>query len=682
MWAVLAPGKSEALSDRLLKYAEQADFWRRSIMRAMRNSEFSSVELARIDRSAPNIMRARRSSEQTMERELHFAQLVGMLRRRSRLIVTVAAIGGVLAGAVGLLIPPRYTATAQLIVESQQVDFVGGLSAVARATDESAIDTQVTMLSSREHLQQVLDSLSREPEFQTTPEAGTEPDVIADNPVDFKPLTSIGGEGSAALSRSPGDKLSVGELGRRLKVWLGGPFITRNASARELDEVERGLKVMQERRSRVISVSFTATSPERAAAIANRVVELHVAHQNDEKRSQASQELIRIQARTAELKTESERTGEAMQKSLEQRLAPGPGSREGELRLRELEQEAAVNGQTYASLLQRQIDIRHQQENIPPDAIILSLATPPDRPSSPNPILFIFPALIVSSICGSLLAVVKERLDRGLRSERDVSDALGIPCIGLVPQLRRSDLAQPDHSLLSKPFAPYTEAMRSVAATLQLTATPLFPMTVLISSSVPREGKTTTAISLSVYAAHLGKRVLLVDFDFRHPSILRRLYGEPEKVVPDVQDRPPEQLVHHLRDLNLDYLPMPCSSGDPLAWFTGRHAKTLMRQLRDSYDCVFIDGPPLMGITEARLLVPFADKCLFVIKWGSTTREVVQNALNLLNNSLRSEKGCAVQVSALLTQVNLKTQAGYQCGDVTEAFTKYRSYYFRKSANA
>jgi succinoglycan biosynthesis transport protein ExoP len=682
MWAVLAPGKSEALSDRLLKYAKQADFWRRSIMRAMRNSEFSSVELARIDRSAPNIMRARRSSEQTMERELHFAQLVGMLRRRSRLIVTVAAIGGVLAGAVGLLIPPRYTATAQLIVESQQVDFVGGLSAVARATDESAIDTQVTMLSSREHLQRVLDSLSREPEFQTTPEAGIEPDVIADNPVDFKPLTSIGGEGSAALSRSPGDKLSVGELGRRLKVWLGGPFITRNASARELDEVERGLKVMQERRSRVISVSFTATSPERAAAIANRVVELHVAHQNDEKRSQASQELIRIQARTAELKTESERTGEAMQKSLEQRLAPGPGSREGELRLRELEQEAAVNGQTYASLLQRQIDIRHQQENIPPDAIILSLATPPDRPSSPNPILFIFPALIVSSICGGLLAVVRERLDRGLRSERDVSDALGIPCIGLVPKLRRADLAQPDHSLLSKPFAPYTEAMRSVAATLQLSATPLFPMTVLISSSVPGEGKTTTAISLSVYAAHLGKRVLLVDFDFRHPSILRRLYGEPDKVGPDVQDRPPEQIVHHLGDLNLDYLPLPCSSDDPLAWFTGRHVKTLMRQLRDSYDCVFIDGPPLMGITEARLLAPFADKCLFVIKWGSTRREVAQNALDLLSNPLRPEKGCAVQVSALLTQVNLKEHAGYRYGDVAETYTKYRGSCRQDAADA
>src|ERR1700688_5266136 len=109
MWAVLARGESEALRDRLLKYPEQADFWRRSIMRAVRNSEFSSFELARIDRSARSIMRARRSSEQTMDRELHFAQLVGMLRRHSGLILGVAAIGGVLAGAVGFLTPPQYT---------------------------------------------------------------------------------------------------------------------------------------------------------------------------------------------------------------------------------------------------------------------------------------------------------------------------------------------------------------------------------------------------------------------------------------------------------------------------------------------------------------------------------------------------------------------------------------------
>ena len=112
--------------------------------------------------------------------------------------------------------------------------------------------------------------------------------------------------------------------------------------------------------------------------------------------------------------------------------------------------------------------------------------------------------------------------------------------------------------------------------------------------------------------------------------------------------------------------------------FTDKHVQNIMRQLRDSYDCVIIDSPPLLGITEARLLVPFADKCLFVIKWGSTKREVALNALNLLNNTLRSERACTVQASALLTQVNLKQHAGYHYGDAAEAISKYKKYYLKE----
>jgi uncharacterized protein involved in exopolysaccharide biosynthesis/Mrp family chromosome partitioning ATPase len=647
-------------------------------MRAARSNEFSSFCAARIDRPklTPNVVRAHSLGEQTMDRDLHFVRLASILRRRSRLILTAAAVGAMLAAAVGLLIPPKYTATAQIVVEPRQVDFVDGLAAAIRATDDSAIDTQVTMLSSRDHLRRVIEDLSPGREFRAAPKAETEPDPMASRPAGDMPSQPTGGEGPAALSASPAGSSNVGELVRRLKVWFGGPFTARNAPARELDELERQLKVMQERRSRVISVSFTATSPERAAAIVNRIVELHVGRQTEERRAQASQELNRIEERVAEIEAESERTGEAMQTILEQRLAAGLGAGKGASRLRELEREVAGNGQTYTGLLRRQMEIRDQQANIAPDARILSLAIPPDRPSSPNPILFVFPALIVFSICGSLLAVVRERLDRGLRCERDVADALGIPCIGLVPQLPRSALARPCHCLLNKPFTAYTEAIRSAVATLLLADTQHAPMTVLISSSVPGEGKTTLAASIAVYAAHLGRRVLLVDFDSRHPSDLRQLHGKTDRFVGDFRDRSPAELIHHLRDLNLDYLPMPRSSVDPLALFAGEHVQILMRHLRESYDCVFIDGPPLLGITEARLLAPLADKCLFVVKWDSTKREVAQKALSLLGHPLRTEKGCALEISAVVTQVNLKKHAAYHYGDVAETPAKYNKYRF------
>jgi succinoglycan biosynthesis transport protein ExoP len=650
-------------------------------MRAARSNEFSSVCAARVDRPKfmPNVVRAHSLSEPTMDRDLHFVQLASILRRRSRLILTVAAVGSILAAAVGLLISPKYTATAQIVVEPQQVDFVDGLAAGTRATDESAIDTQVTMLSSRDHLRRVIEDLSPGREFRAALKAETEPDPMASRPAGDMPSQPTGGEGLAASSASPAGLSNVGELVRRLGVWFGAPFTSRNAAARELDELERQLKVIQERRSRVISVSFTATSPERAATVVNRIVELHVGRQTEVRRAQVSQELNRIGERVAEIEAESERTGEAMQTMLEQRLAAGLGAGKGASRLRELEREVAGNGQTYTGLLRRQMEIREQQANIAPDARVLSLATPPDRPSSPNPILFVFPALIVFSIGGSLLAVVRERLDRGLRCERDVVDALGIPCIGLVPQLPRSDLARPYHCVLNKPFTAYSEAIRSAVATLQLAARQHAPVTVLISSSVPGEGKTTLAASIAVYAAHLGRRVLLVDFDFRHPSDLRQLHGKTDRSVEDLRDHPPTELIHRLRDLNLDYLPMPRSSVDPLALFAGGHVQILMRQLRESYDCVIIDSPPLLGITEARLLAPFADKCLFVIKWDSTKREVAQKALNLLGHPLQTEKGCALEISAVVTQVNLKKHAAYHYGDAAETVAKYSKYNFESA---
>ena len=203
-------------------------------MRAARNSEFASVGLARIDLPTTNVIRARGFNEQAMDGEPHFTQLANILRRRSKLILTVMAVGGMLAGAGGLLIPPRYTATAQLIVEPQQAEFLDGLAATTRATDASTIDTQITMLSSRNHLQRVLDSLSREQDFRALPQAEAEPDAFDGKPPDSTRPISVGVEGFAALSASPDDKLSVGELGRRLKVWFEALFITGNAAARDL----------------------------------------------------------------------------------------------------------------------------------------------------------------------------------------------------------------------------------------------------------------------------------------------------------------------------------------------------------------------------------------------------------------------------------------------------------------
>jgi uncharacterized protein involved in exopolysaccharide biosynthesis/MinD-like ATPase involved in chromosome partitioning or flagellar assembly len=610
-------------------------------------------------------------------RELHFHELVGILYRRSRMILIVTVLGTMLAAIVGLLISPKYTATAEIAVEPQQGVAVGRAFS---PTDESPIDTQVTMLSSRDHLKRVLDSLSEEAEFRAAaPAAVRESAATADVAADA-PSRPVVAESPADPTTTEVGSLSLGELARRLKMWIGALGKGGHGTAMSAEQLERGLKVMQERRSRIITVSFTSRSPRQAAVVANRIVQLYVDGQIERKRASMSVELARLGERIAEFKSEVKNAAAAAQSVIQQRSAGATtASREGpnsDERMHELLREVAASRAQQDSLQRRQKEIHDKLEFITPDVSIVSPASPPDRPSSFNPILFILPALIICAICASLLAVVVDRLDRGLRSERDINEALSIPCIGLVPQLPRTCTTRPFQYLLAEPFSAYAEAIRSVVVTLQMAAPPRAPKVLLVSSSVPMEGRTTLALSLAAYIAHLGRRVLLVDLDFRRGSILDELDGRAERGLLDLhlQNRPPAEFIQHIPDLGLDYLPMPRCRVDPLALFAREQTPRLLRQLRESYDCVIIDGPPLLGTAESRLLPSMADKLLFVVKWGTTRRDVAENALRLLRGA-GSDKDSSELPTAILTRVDLKQHARYRFGDAGEFLLKYRNYY-------
>jgi polysaccharide biosynthesis transport protein len=609
----------------------------------------------------------------TGEPEVQFQQLIGILLRRRWSIIVISLLGAILAGVFGLLIPPKYTAKAQIVVEPQAVPS-GAQATISQSLDELAIDTHITMLNSRNHLQKVLDILHHDPAFRAVgSDAATEPDPTATKAAADPSPPPEGVDFLADPASAESGGLTFGEIRRRVSLWIGAAG-SRRASGLGLDDLDRGLKVNQELRSRVISVSFTSESPLRAAAVANQTVQVYVEDLTSQKRQYATSELARLSQRSAELKSEMERAGTAVQRLIQQRpniVAGTDGERDkADIRLRELERAAATDAQLYDKLMRRQKEIRDLQDAFAPDVRILSLAGPPNRPSSPNPILYVLPVLIISMICASWLAVAFERLDRTLRSERDVNEALRIPCIGLVPQLPKTCGIRPHQYLLSEPTAAYTEAIRSLAASLQLVGPPRAPTVVLVTSSVPGEGKTTVAVSLAAYTAQLGRSVLLVDFNFGRPSISRELGRNPKTGVLDLflrGGRPPDEVIQRIPELGLDFVPIQRCPADAVALVAGERMPRLMHQFRESYDIVIIDGPSIMGNTEARLLAAMVDKVLFVVKWGSTRRSVAQNAIKLLHRA-----DCDEPPSALVNQVCLKTHARFRYGDVAEFYASHK----------
>jgi polysaccharide biosynthesis transport protein len=621
----------------------------------------------------------------------HMRQLINLLRRRWKLIVVAAGVAVGLVGIIALVLPPRYTGAAQVIVDPPRGSSSGaGELSVAGVLDDAAVQTHVAALVSQAHLRRVFDSL-------------------------------VAGGG-------PGPREIRGVLG---------------AQEFSIETFTDRINAFKDTRSRMIGITYTSTDPAFAAAVANRSVELYLAtlternlaDRNDALRSLSKRiplvraEVVRADAALQSFRikhgfTEASRTDAVDQQlvDLNRQLAvarsdlaerharpttlridqtTNPGQlteesstletrvqnlerrisilqdastevREPEARLRELQREATAFAQLYDSLVQRQ-KVVLEGGNGQPDVRVLSLASIPTRPSSFSPLLFILPALVLASIGAGLVAVLLDQLDETLRTERDVTEVLGVPCIGAVPLLKRQGKLHPHQLVLQD--ARYTQAIRSVVAAALLADPEKASKVFLVTSSVPAEGKTTLAISFAAYAASIQRRVLLIDLDFGHPSIASLLGGAADgEILHFLQGQSPLELIRSAPGFKFDYLPLSADSADPVATLASERMPKILRQLEGSYDCVVIDSGPLLSATEARLLAPMVDKVLFAIKWGSTPREVAQNALGLLQHSAFGRDDLRGSITAVITQVDLKRHARYRYGDFSENLLRVKAH--------
>jgi polysaccharide biosynthesis transport protein len=623
---------------------------------------------------------------------LNLRQLINILLRRWKLIFISVGVAVGLAGIIWLLFAPRYTATAQIIVDPPRGSSGAGEPGNLGVLDDAAVQTHVAALLSQGHLRRVFDSLVAE--------------------------------------RGPEPKEKRGVLG---------------VEEFSIDTFTVRINAFKDTRSRMIGITYTSTDPAFATSVANRSAELYLASlteriladRNEALRNQQLFDLYRqlavarsdIAERNARRTTlsvgqttnqsqlaEERSTPEARLRQLERRIAI---LKDASTEVREPERDATAFTQLFDSIAQRQ-KVLLGEGNVQPDVRMLSSASIPTLPSSLNPLLFLPPAMVLALIGAGLVAVLLDQLDGSLRTERDVTDALGIACIGSVPepthrkeswlrrlrfkilspagwtairqgiseklskagkiQLReryssRKPAGLPPHRLIPQDER-YTEAIRSVVtAALQLADPQTSPKSLLVTSSVPGEGKTALAISFATYAARIGRRVLLIDLSFRHPSIASEL-GEPadDRILDGLQgSRPVAALIRSASGLGFDYLPLSRNSADPVATLAGERLPSLLRRLEGSYDCVVIDSAPLLSATEPRLLAPMVDKVLLAVKWGSTPREVVQNSLRLLRRSATGGQDLRNAVAAVITQVDLEKHARYRYGDFSENLLHLKS---------
>jgi capsular exopolysaccharide synthesis family protein len=363
----------------------------------------------------------------------------------------------------------------------------------------------------------------------------------------------------------------------------------------------------------------------------------------------------------------------ALEQSLEQAKQSVAVGQRAEVHLAELEREAEANRELYKALLDRYKKLTEQRETIEAGAEVISTAPVPNGPSFPQPKLIVAVGFTSSLIVAGLLALIAEGTQSGLRSTRQIERALGVPCLSHVPQIKVKGDWRPYHDPTLKPRSAYAEAIRAVHVSLQFAQLERAPRVVLVTSSLPDEGKTTLALSLAACAAAAGQKTIILDLDLRHPSV-RPASGQPITAPGIVElvtgDTRLEDAVHtDPVQPNLDMITVRRNPINPSDVLASKQMAQLIAKLRTKYKLIVLDMPPILGITDTKIVMHLADAVLFVVRWGKTKTEVAENAIEIL-------RGCRAPIAgAVLTQVDMDAHAKGAYGDAATYYGNYKRYY-------
>jgi len=320
-----------------------------------------------------------------------------------------------------------------------------------------------------------------------------------------------------------------------------------------------------------------------------------------------------------------------------------------------LQHDAEANKQLYDGLLQKLKEAGITAGLRSSNIRVVDPALVPTSPSRPQKARNILLAFLVGLVGGVGLAIFREYLDNTVKSPDDIESLTGLPSLAVVPSLpglhgqhqgRFSRLVRdatpqaagsPRVELLSytQPKSQISEAFRALRTSLLLSQAEHPPQVILVTSALPREGKTTAAVNLAVTLAQLGDRTLLMDSDLRKPGVRRALnltIGKETGLSTYLAGvcSLDEVMVPHPTINNLSALttgPVPPSPADLLSSHRMREA---IAELRRRFKFIVIDSPPIMAATDAVILSALTDGVLLVVRSGETPKEAFTRARDLL----------------------------------------------------
>lgn len=359
------------------------------------------------------------------------------------------------------------------------------------------------------------------------------------------------------------------------------------------------------------------------------------------------------------------------------------GQNAGAVRLKLLEQNIETNKGFLENLRKNQSANDVASQGTDNNISVAGFAIPPDVPVSPRRLTIVLASLFLSTLFGMGLALFLEYLDDTIQSSEEVESYLQLPALAAIPRIdlmpKRKLLLVgsegPDERensellIYSDPRSSLAEAYRQLRTSVLLSTAGHAPKSLLVTSSLPSEGKTTTATNTAVSLAQTGASVLIIDADMRRPrlhSVFNIANGEGLSTIlsSELTDSEILKVVKTDDRTKLNLLTSGPIPPNPAELLGSEQMVNLLKTLQTYYTHVVIDSPPITSFTDGVLIASMVDGVILVVHSGRSSRQLVRRAKQILQ-----DVGARI-FGVVLNNVNLHAQENYYY---------YQSYYHRDS---
>jgi succinoglycan biosynthesis transport protein ExoP len=370
--------------------------------------------------------------------------------------------------------------------------------------------------------------------------------------------------------------------------------------------------------------------------------------------------------------------------SFNQQYNQAQGQSQSAINIRLLEQNIETNKGFLKNLIEQQsgndISAKGSDNNIS----VTEIAIPPDTAVSPRRLTTVLAALFLSTLFGAGLALFLEYLDDTVRSTEEVESLLQLPALAAIPTIDsmpkrklllvgggagEEDDSKAASALLisSDSRSSLAEAYRQLRTSILLSTAGHAPKSLLVTSSLPSEGKTTTAVNTAISLAQTGAKVLIIDSDMRRPRLhsifnISNAEGLSTLLSSDLSEKETLDVIQFDEEAKLHLLPSGPVPPNPAELIGSEQMTGLLKVMQDNFTHVVIDSPPIASFTDGVLIASMVDGVILVVHSGRSSRQVVKRSRQLLQDI-----GAKI-LGVVLNNVNLRSQDNYYY---------YQSYYHR-----